>query len=247
MLKEKLTYFVETVTKLRRVIKNEETTKQSLVLPFLQILGYDPFDPTTIIPEYTADFIRGGKKGEKVDYGIAVKSELVMLLEVKPANEPLQTHDGQLSRYFNSLPNIKFGILSNGLYYKFFSDLSDQNVMDEHPFYEIDLVNLRERDYRFLEQLMKDKFDAKSLIEYAGRVVQTTSNPLRDQIGEHYNFKKQRGRPKTMDVVRLTITVDRNLNECFHDYVTHHNLNKSEIVRHALERVLGEKKWMGYE
>lgn len=46
----------------------EEATKNALILPFLQALGYDTFDPRIVVPEYTADV--GTKKGEKVDYAI---------------------------------------------------------------------------------------------------------------------------------------------------------------------------------
>ena len=46
----------------------EEATKTALVLPFIQMLGYDIFDPTEVVPEFTADI--GIKQGEKVDYAI---------------------------------------------------------------------------------------------------------------------------------------------------------------------------------
>ena len=42
----------------------EEATKNALIMPFIQALGYNVFDPTEVIPEFTADV--GTKKGEKV-------------------------------------------------------------------------------------------------------------------------------------------------------------------------------------
>jgi hypothetical protein len=46
-------------------MQTEEAVKTSFILPFLQALGYDVFNPAEVIPEYTADAV--GKKGEKVD------------------------------------------------------------------------------------------------------------------------------------------------------------------------------------
>lgn len=61
----------------RRVhIYNEEMTKQSLILPFIQVLGFDVYSPLEIKPEYIADF--GKKKGEKVDYAVFKDSVPIM-------------------------------------------------------------------------------------------------------------------------------------------------------------------------
>ena len=50
------------------MLLTEEAAKTALVMPFIQALGYDVFNPSEVIPEYTADV--GTKKGEKVDYAI---------------------------------------------------------------------------------------------------------------------------------------------------------------------------------
>ncbi len=59
----------------------EEATKSSFVLPFFQMLGYDIFDPTESVPEFTADV--GAKKGEKVDYALVRDGKPVILIEAK--------------------------------------------------------------------------------------------------------------------------------------------------------------------
>ena len=38
-------------------LDTEEATKSALVLPFIQMLGYEIFDPTEVVPEFTADVI----------------------------------------------------------------------------------------------------------------------------------------------------------------------------------------------
>jgi len=49
-------------------VETEEATKHSLIMPFIETLGYNIFDPTEVVPEFTCDF--PGKQGKKVDYAI---------------------------------------------------------------------------------------------------------------------------------------------------------------------------------
>lgn len=78
----------------------EEATKNALILPFLQALGYDTFDPRIVVPEYTADV--GTKKGEKVDYAIKRDGEVIILIEAKCAGTCLDSGKAdQLHRYFH--------------------------------------------------------------------------------------------------------------------------------------------------
>ena len=143
----------------REALVTEEAAKNALVMPFLQALGYDVFNPAEVIPEFTADV--GTKKGEKVDYAICVEGEIAMLIECKPVNQELSLkHASQLYRYF-SVTDAKFAILTNGAQFKFYSDLEASNRMDQKPFYEFDLCKLRKTDYRNLAKFQKVGFDGK--------------------------------------------------------------------------------------
>lgn len=121
-----------------KIIETEEATKNAFVMPFLNnVLGYDVFDPSEVIPEFTAD--TGTKKGEKVDYAIIKDGEVQVLIECKKLGEPLSLkHASQLYRYF-SVTNARIAILTNGVIYQFFTDLDAPNKMDEKPFLELDL------------------------------------------------------------------------------------------------------------
>ena len=131
-------------------IKTEEATKTSFVMPFIQALGYNVFDPTEVVPEYTADV--GTKKGEKVDYAIVRDGRPIILIEAKSATSNLnEEHASQLFRYF-SVTEARFGILTNGLQYRFYADLEKENHMDEKPFLIIDILNF---DSRPMSQLKK--------------------------------------------------------------------------------------------
>ena len=73
-----------------------------------------------------------------LDYAIVLNNELVMLIEAKAINEHLEKHDSELFRYFGT-SKAKFAILTNGIEYKFYTDLEKANVMDNTPFLDINL------------------------------------------------------------------------------------------------------------
>ncbi len=73
--------FAERVKHWESETPTEEATKTSLILPFIQMLGYDIFDPAEVVPEFTADI--GIKRGEKVDYAIMQRGKPAILIECK--------------------------------------------------------------------------------------------------------------------------------------------------------------------
>lgn len=149
----------------REHIKTEEATKTALVMPFLSSLGYDVFNPSEVIPEFTADV--GTKKGEKVDYAIKKDGIIVMLIECKCLGTDLaKEHASQLFRYF-TVTDSRFGILTNGATYRFYSDLEQPNKMDSRPFFEFDLQEFREDDLEELKKFSRPSFSLGSILETA--------------------------------------------------------------------------------
>ncbi len=149
-------------------ISTEESTKQSLVLPFIELLGFDIYDPHEVCPEYTADV--GLKKGEKVDYAILVDEKPVMLFECKLIHNDLSSeHLSQLYRYF-SVTTAKIGVLTNGVKYKFYTDLQETNKLDSAAFLEIDLRKLEDTTLVELKKLTKEKLDLNNLTNFASEL-----------------------------------------------------------------------------
>jgi hypothetical protein len=146
-------------------IQTEEATKNALVMPMLRALGYDVFDPAIVVPEFTADF--GTKKGEKVDYAIRIGGEVQILIECKPITAVLATaHASQLYRYF-SVTKARFGILTNGREWRFFTDLDIPNKMDEQPFFIFSVVEYGDQDLTELEKFAAANFSVDGIISAA--------------------------------------------------------------------------------
>jgi predicted type IV restriction endonuclease len=171
----------------------EEATKHSMVMPFLQVLGYNIFDPTEVIPEFTADI--GIKKGEKVDYAIAINNEPAILIEVKATRSTLQSKTmSQLLRYFG-VTKYKFAVLTNGIQYQFFSDIDDKNIMDTIPFLAVELVpSIRDSEIAEIRKFHKNHFDADKIsssaieLKYTGELKRYFKQQFKEADEEFIRF-----------------------------------------------------------
>lgn len=168
---EAIKQFSERVSKLKDTISTEESTKMSLIVPVFQLLGYDVFNPLEFCPEYTADV--GIKKGEKVDYAILDDGTPSILIECKSCSEILDRHSSQLFRYFGTTA-AKFGILTNGITYKFYTDLEESNKMDLIPFLELDMLNLKEASISEFKKFCKENFDKEKIFSTAEELKYTS-------------------------------------------------------------------------
>ncbi len=149
----------------RQQLLTEEAAKNALVMPFINLLGYDVFNPTEVIPEFISDV--GIKKGEKVDYAIVKDTKIIILIECKPINADLDKLTcSQLYRYF-SVTDAKFAIFTNGVRYQIYTDLESPNRMDQRPFLDFDITELRSDVVEEVKKFTKDTFDVGTILSTA--------------------------------------------------------------------------------
>ena len=165
--KDTIKQISERIEKLKENIETEEATKNAFIMPFINALGYDVFNPLEVIPEMVCDI--GTKKGEKIDYAIMKDNEPIILIECKHWKQNLNLHDNQLLRYFG-VSKAKFGLLTNGIIYRFYTDLKQPNVMDDKPFLEVDLTDIKENQIEELKKFHKSYFDIDSIINSASEL-----------------------------------------------------------------------------
>ncbi|MHB9839362.1 type I restriction endonuclease [Paraburkholderia terrae] len=157
----------------KHMVQTEEATKNAMVMPFIHLLGYNVFDPLEVTPELIADV--GTKKGEKVDYAILKDGKPIILFECKKSGGDLHiNHASQLFRYFH-VTEARFGVLTNGTNYRFFTDLEQPNKMDEKPFFEFNILDFREQDVEELKKFAKAAFDLESILDTANHLKYTRS------------------------------------------------------------------------
>lgn len=223
---EKLRRHSEHVKKVGVHCCTEETTKQALILPLLDILGFSPFDPTRVKAEYGADF-PGVKASERVDYALFCHEVPVMFIEAKAYGEKPGNHSPQLSRYFNATPEVAIAAITNGREWRFFTDLNNKNMMDPTPFLVVDFDSLDDallsRFYRFRH----DEFQPEALRTLAEETVylnaftEAISQSLRSPDSEFVRYVAGRA------------GVQRQLNARFLESIT-------PIVKLAVERSVSD-------
>ena len=207
-MEDAINQLAERAKKVRSNLATEEATKNALIMPFIQILGYDVFNPLEVVPEFIADV--AGKKGEKVDYAIMQDDKPIMIIECKACGAALDDDKReQLHRYFLTLES-SIGILTDGIRYLFFSRSEDGKKMDARPFMELNLENIDKTLLPELRKLCKGKFDLKTTLETVSELrynrhiktllEQNIAQPDEDFIGYFVKKADLRATQKTLEM-----------------------------------------------
>ena len=96
--KDSIKRLAENFESLKDKILTEEATKTSLILPFINALGYDIFNPREVLPEMCCDI--GTKKGEKIDYAILQDDEPISSSSANIGNRTF--HSTKINYYATS-------------------------------------------------------------------------------------------------------------------------------------------------
>lgn len=154
------------IKKLKNQILTEEATKNAFVLPLINALGYNVFNPMEVCPEFTADL--PGLKGKKVDYAIMINSKPAILIECKWCGGGLEhpKHSSQLHSYFH-VTTAKFSVLTNGILYRFYTDIAKTNIMDEKPFFEFNMLDYNESTINEIKRFSKTAFNPNEMEDAA--------------------------------------------------------------------------------
>ena len=186
-LYDDLTEIAQQVIRQQPQMKNSErATIHASVLPFIGALGYNTQDLSEVFPEYSI------LNMDAVDYAVLRNDVPVIFVEAKPVGNKLQNKEWkQLFQYFNAEIGLPFGILTNGVEYRFYTDLKADNIMDKEPFLSLDMLNLDERLVAELEGLTKSGFDPERVVDGARKRVlarllnQEMNNPS-DEIARYF-------------------------------------------------------------
>lgn len=146
---------------------NEAQTRKFLIEPFFHFLNYES---NNLIPEYAADF--GERVSQKIDYAILLNKKDTILVEAKKYNSKLTDKEaGQLNGYFNNTKNSKIAILTNGIEYRFYSDVVEPNIIDNKPFFIFNLTSYLDVDLEMLIRFDKRYIKIIDIVKSAQEVV----------------------------------------------------------------------------
>jgi hypothetical protein len=241
----------EKVNALKEQIGTEEATKNAFVLPFINLLGYDIFNPLEVVPEFTADL--GLKKGEKVDFAIFQNGHPILIIECKHWKEKLDIHGSQLFRYFH-VTKTRFSLLTNGVEYRFYSDLEEPNKMDEKPFLEFDITKVRDNLIAEIAKFHKSNFDVDKIVNNASvlkhlkgirkSIDEELKNPSPEFV-RHFASQNYSGRITAQVLEQFTELVQRAFNQMISERVNErltNALNKeTEKAEDKVEEIIEEE------
>ncbi len=188
-------------SQLQQMKNNEAATINVSVQPVIRALGYDMENLSEVYPEYPI------LNMDAVDYAIMRDGKPKIFIEAKNANLALDKHWKQLFQYFNA-DDVIVGILTNGIEYRFYTDLKKSNIMDKEPFMTIDMLNLDKRLVKELEGFAKSSFDPERIIAGAQRRVlmqllrQEMERPS-DEFVRHFARLVHSGRLPNSDIQRF--------------------------------------------
>jgi hypothetical protein len=225
--KDQIRQLGDRVAKLKDSIQTEEATKTAFIMPFIQYLGYDIFNPFEVVPEFVADI--GVKKGEKVDYAIVKDNQPTILIECKHHAANLSIHhDSQLLRYFH-VSKAKFAILTNGIKYKFYTDLMEPNKMDEKPFFEFEINEIKDQQIDELKKFHKSVFDIQNIVntaselKYTNEIKSILNNELKSPSEAFIRFfvtQVYTGRVTDKIMFQFSDLVKKSINQVISDMIT---------------------------
>ncbi len=214
------------IPQLQALTKTEEATKHSMVMPFIRALGYDPFDPTEVVPEYVADV--GIKKGEKIDYAIMRDGKPIMLFECKMVGTNLDNeHASQLFRYYH-VTSARIGVLTNGILYRFFTDLEEPNKMDAKPFLEFNLLDMHGPTIEEVKRFTKAGFNMEEVLsaavelKYTKEIKRLLSEQMEtpsEEIVRFFTGKVYNGQKTQKVMTQFTDITKRALNQFVNDRI----------------------------
>lgn len=189
---DKIKELADQFNKIKDHVVTEEATKNAMVMPFLQTLGYDIFNPLEVIPEYTSAWV---KSDARVDYAIFFNEEPTILIEVKKVRVPLQFKDLNMLFQYYAATKSKFAILTNGIQYQFFADLDKKHIMDERPFLVLDIApSIRDSEILELQKFCKEKFNpgiitsGAEILKYTGEIKRFFREQIKEPDEEFTRF-----------------------------------------------------------
>jgi predicted type IV restriction endonuclease len=185
---------VKSTVKLRTF--DEAATKQAIILPLLQLLGWQTYDIDEVTPEFSVG-------GRRVDYSLRLSKRNEVFLEVKKPSEDLDKHQEQLLDY-SFRQGVELAILTNGTLWWFYLP-TKKGDWRERKFYTIHLLEQDTKDItkRLTELLLKSNVQSGEALKYAevlykGRIRNST---VKETLPDAWNRTLSEPDPSLVDLL----------------------------------------------
>ena len=143
---------------------DEASTKQAIILPIIQLLGWNTSDIDEVTPEYTVE-------NKRVDYSLRLNNKNEFFVEVKKPSEDLENHQEQLLVYSFGR-GVELATLTNGITWWFYLPMQKNVIWSDRKFYAIDISQQNSDDIanKFIDLLSKDNVRNGSALKIADSI-----------------------------------------------------------------------------
>jgi len=222
-------------TRLEEKCTNEAQTRLVLIEPLLEILGYSRTDD--MMTEINAGW---GQKNDKADIGLKVDGKTTeIIVECKKLGKKLTDIEAsQLNGYFINIKNAKFGILTNGLEWRFYSinDATKESKLYSIPFLTLNFNEITDdlveefskfhKSAQYLKELYEEVQEIYFLQGFEDAFANELSDPSEDFVKAIFN--RMHGRKLTESTkIRLK------------------NLINSSAIQNALPKIIEQESKNG--
>ncbi|MBF0515616.1 MAG: hypothetical protein HQK97_00670 [Nitrospirae bacterium] len=141
-------------------VKNKESTKVALILPFINSLGYNVFDPSEVVPDYTATVDHSDSI--KIDYALLRGGKPEIIIECKHWGMNLDIETNSIAEAFVQT-QAKIAVLTNGINYRFFMNIDKEGKLDKAPFFEFNILEVPDSAIETLDKFVKQNYNIDAI------------------------------------------------------------------------------------
>lgn len=162
--REELTSFAKNIRTLQKYLKSRDTVRQSLVVPFFKILGWDVYNPGEFMAGYIFETPGEGAVAA-ADFAVLRDDRPAMIVQTLFGDEDTAEGFAMLAELFRRIPGDKIAILTNGIDWRFYADGMEPGVLDAEPYLTLNLgEKTRAEDLAVIDPYQKTTFDLATIL-----------------------------------------------------------------------------------
>lgn len=176
-----------------------EAATTSLVNGILYYCGWNVFDPSEVVPQFSFN-------DKRPDLAIKLFEKRKIYIEIKKYQKKLNENNlKQLEGYLKETPDVKLGFLTNSHTWEFYTSITDEN--NEIKIIKRDQINiLKDSDFNVLNFFSKNLSKNKMVDKWYQNNIEILNNyniHMHQKNAAIYNLRKMQDRRVIEDLERI--------------------------------------------
>ena len=150
---------------------SEANTVSALIVPLLEVLGWNIRDPDEVQMEYP---IRIGEKTEYVDIALKINNRPVVFIEAKSVDTPLRDHLAEQPIKYANAEGVSWCVLINGGELRLYNAFWKIRGIERKMLFKLLIAQLKEKTNKLMllskDNVISGKLDEEGEFEHAKRI-----------------------------------------------------------------------------